>query len=57
MILKVIGVKNQLPITFVIALVCKKISKVINSPPPPINEFLTFDIFLLIKSELKLKRK
>ena len=33
MFLKINGVQNQLPISFGTALVCIKISKVINSPP------------------------
>ena len=44
--LKIIGVQNQLPITFV-SLVCTKILKVRNSPHTP----TTFDILLRSKSE------
>ena len=50
----VIGVQNQLPITFCSDLVCNKKVMVRNSTPTP---FLTINILLHIKSEQKVIRK
>ena len=49
----VIGVQNQLPITFGKALVYNKMLKVRNSLPPHILKIPTFDIFLRFYSEPK----
>ena len=54
-IFKVIGVQNQLPISFGTALVRNKIFIIKNSPNK--HEFLTFNISIHVKSKLKVIRK
>ena len=54
--LKIIGVQNQLPITFCLDLVCNKTLKA-EMRPHHTHEFLTLIFLLHIKSEQKVIRK